>query len=102
MGSLKGPVVCLAKVAGSCSVSMPMIGSMNSRTEFSGLTGGGSKGKASGGALSSHVNMRRCMTVHCSFNSSSNGSGSMAENFNQNDEDYVNSSIVEAGMINIV
>ncbi|XLS79185.1 hypothetical protein HN51_063410 [Arachis hypogaea] len=41
--------------------------------------------------------MRKCKskTVHCSFNSPSNGSGSTAENFDENDEDYVNSSVVE-------
>lgn len=95
MGSLKGPIVCpvvRAKVAGLCSV--PMIGPMNAmciRTEFWGLKA--TKSKAT--ILSScHINMRKCKTVHCSFNSSSNGS--MAENFNEKDEDYVNSSIVEA------
>ncbi|CAI9284156.1 unnamed protein product [Lactuca saligna] len=35
-------------------------------------------------------------TVTCSFSSSSNGNGSMAESFNENDSDYVNSSVVEA------
>ncbi|KAF1001776.1 hypothetical protein AG4045_000687 [Apium graveolens] len=34
--------------------------------------------------------------VKCSFSSSSNGNGSTAENFNENDADYVNSSVVEA------
>ncbi|KAL4276704.1 hypothetical protein AHAS_Ahas20G0233800 [Arachis hypogaea] len=42
--------------------------------------------------------MRKCKskTVHCSFNSPSNGSGSTTENFDEKDEDYVNSSVVEA------
>ncbi|XP_020272559.1 bifunctional nuclease 2-like isoform X2 [Asparagus officinalis] len=34
--------------------------------------------------------------VRCSFSSSSDGSGSMAGNFNESDGDYVNSSVIEA------
>ncbi|KAI7754866.1 hypothetical protein M8C21_020700, partial [Ambrosia artemisiifolia] len=36
-------------------------------------------------------------TVTCTFSSSSNGNGSMAESFNENDSDYIDSSVVEAG-----
>ncbi|XP_061350705.1 bifunctional nuclease 1-like [Gastrolobium bilobum] len=97
MGSLKGQVVCLtvlAKVGGLCSV--PMTGPMNYarciRSEFWGLSA--TKAKAS--VLSCHINMRKCKAVNCSFNSPSNGGGSMAENFNEKDEDFVNSSVVEA------
>ena len=100
MGSLnlKGPIVIptvRAKVAGLCSV--PLIGPMKAkciRTEFWGLRC--SRDKAT--VLSFHINMRKCKskTVHCSFNSPSNGSGSTAENFDEKDEDYVNSSVVEA------
>ncbi|KAJ0577915.1 putative bifunctional nuclease domain-containing protein [Helianthus annuus] len=44
-----------------------------------------------------HVRKQRgSKTVTCSFSSSSNGNGSMAESFNENDSDYVNSSVVEA------
>ncbi|GLT92082.1 hypothetical protein SLE2022_099390 [Rubroshorea leprosula] len=46
--------------------------------------------------ITRRLNTRKCMTVQCTFSSSSNGNGSMAENFNENDEDYVNSSVVEA------
>ncbi|KAL5713305.1 Bifunctional nuclease 1 [Ranunculus cassubicifolius] len=35
-------------------------------------------------------------SICCSSKSSEDGNGSMAENFNENDEEYVNSSIVEA------
>ncbi|RYR51316.1 hypothetical protein Ahy_A06g026334 isoform B [Arachis hypogaea] len=106
MGSLQGPVLCPsvhAKLAGL--FSLPMIGPMNVRcfrSEFWGFKelGGGSGGgaKVKPGILSCNVHMRKCKTaVHCSFNSSSNdSSGSAAENFNEKDEDYVNSSIVEA------
>ncbi|XP_021736350.1 bifunctional nuclease 2-like isoform X1 [Chenopodium quinoa] len=40
------------------------------------------------------LNIRRLGTVHCTFSSSSNGSGSVTEK--ENDEDYVNSSVIEA------
>ncbi|KAK7280686.1 hypothetical protein RJT34_25753 [Clitoria ternatea] len=95
MGSLQGPVVCpsvRAKLAGFCSV--PVVGAMktNVRSEFWGL----SATKAKHSFLSCRVNTRKCRSVHCSFNSSSNDSGSTAENFDENDEDYVNSSVIEA------
>lgn len=41
------------------------------------------------------IKMRKCRRIHCS-SSSSWGNGSMAENFNDKDDEYVNSSIVEA------
>ncbi|RYR01006.1 hypothetical protein Ahy_B06g079871 [Arachis hypogaea] len=108
MGSLQGPVLCPsvhAKLAGL--FSLPMIGPMNVscvRSEFWGFkelgggSGSGGGAKVKPGILSCNVHMRKCKTaVHCSFNSSSNdSSGSAAENFNEKDEDYVNSSIVEA------
>ncbi|XLT05270.1 hypothetical protein HN51_044019 [Arachis hypogaea] len=64
------------------------------RTEFWGLKC--SRDKAT--VLSFHMNMRKCKskTVHCSFNSPSNGSGGTTENFDEKDKDYVNSSVVEA------
>ncbi|KAI9118133.1 hypothetical protein K1719_010465 [Acacia pycnantha] len=99
MGSLQGPVLCppvRAKLAGFCS--LPMIGPINHRclrSEFWGLKDL-SGGKAKARILSCHINVRKCKTVHCSFSSSSDGNGSMAENFNEKDEDYVNSSVVEA------
>ncbi|XP_020109585.1 bifunctional nuclease 2-like isoform X2 [Ananas comosus] len=40
--------------------------------------------------------VRKCCPVHCSFSSSSDGNGSMAGNFSENDGDYVNSSVMEA------
>ncbi|KAE9588368.1 putative bifunctional nuclease domain-containing protein [Lupinus albus] len=99
MGSLQGPAMCSsvpAKLAGLCS--LPMIGPMNVRfirSQFWGIKElSGSKAKPS--VLSCRVNTRKCKTVQCIFNSPSNGSGSMAGNFNENDEDYVNSSVIEA------
>lgn len=102
MGSLQGPVVCpsvRSKLVGFSS--LPMMGPIHARcirSEFWGLKEfNGSKAKAN--IFSFQINARKCKTVQCSFNSSSNGSGSMAENFNEKDEEYVNSSIVEAGML---
>lgn len=40
---------------------------------------------------------KRQWRVHCSFSSSSDDNGSMAGNFSANDEEYVNSSVMEAG-----
>ncbi|CAL0323825.1 unnamed protein product [Lupinus luteus] len=99
MGSMQGPAMCCsvpAKLASLCRI--PMIGPMNVRfirSEFWGIKElSGSKAKP--GALSYHVNTRKFKTVQCIFNSPSNGSGSTAGNFNENDEDYVNSSVIEA------
>lgn len=39
----------------------------------------------------------KSITITCTFSSSSNGNGSMAESFNENDSDYVDSTVVEAG-----
>ncbi|CAL0322381.1 unnamed protein product [Lupinus luteus] len=99
MGSLQGPAVCAsvhAKLASFCT--LPMIGPMNIRfirSEFWGIKEP-CGGKAKPSTLSCHVNMRKCKTAQCIFNSPSNGNGSTAENFNENDEDYVNSSVTEA------
>ncbi|CAL9760638.1 unnamed protein product [Musa acuminata subsp. burmannicoides] len=41
---------------------------------------------------------KRRWRVHCSFSSSSDGNGSMAGNFSANDEEYVNSSVMEAAV----
>ncbi|KAF8405273.1 hypothetical protein HHK36_010174 [Tetracentron sinense] len=48
------------------------------------------------GALPHEHHSGKSRRVRCSFNSSSNDNGRMAENFNENDEEYVNSSVVEA------
>ncbi|GAB2219891.1 hypothetical protein Droror1_Dr00007531 [Drosera rotundifolia] len=47
------------------------------------------------GTLTRECQARRLVTVSCAY-SSSNGNGSRAENFNESDEDYVNSSVLEA------
>ncbi|XP_028766044.1 bifunctional nuclease 1 isoform X2 [Neltuma alba] len=83
-------------LAGFCS--LPMIGPINAscmRSEFLGLKEF-SRGKAKANILFCQINARKRKVVQCNFNSSSNGSGSMAGNFNEKDEDYVNSSVIEA------
>ncbi len=103
MGTLQGPVICptvSAKQAGSYNLPMvgPFLKVRHLRSELWGLKAfSGCITKA--GFASRPRNARKCTRVHCTYSSSSNGNGSMAENFNENDEDYVNSSVLEAGML---
>ncbi|KAJ6708837.1 VON HIPPEL-LINDAU PROTEIN [Salix koriyanagi] len=97
MGSLQGPVICptvRAKQAGNHAFPMtgPLVKARLVRSELWGFKGY----KTKVGLASRQLKARRCNTVQCSLNSSSDGNGSTAENFNENDEDYVNSSVVEA------
>ncbi|XP_057973542.1 bifunctional nuclease 1-like [Malania oleifera] len=102
MGTLQGPVFCPAVRAKQPGVhSVPVNGPfvmMKARVlgnEFWGLKGVAVGRPKVGHQL--HLHVRKCKTTpYCSLSSSSNGNGSMAENFNENDEDYVNSSVVEA------
>lgn len=102
MASLQGPVICpavRAKQAGfyTLPVNVPLA---NARLVGNGLWRfkriNGYKTKV--GLFSPQLIAHGRYTLQCCLSSSSNGSGSTAENFNENDEDYVNSSIVEAGM----
>ncbi|KDO84647.1 hypothetical protein CISIN_1g019109mg [Citrus sinensis] len=101
MGSLQGPVFCPAVRArqGGLYNTVPSTGPVMKarffRSElwgFKGLTAV----KTKVGVFTRQQNARKCKIVQCTFSSSSNGNGSMAENFNENDEDFVNSSVVEA------
>lgn len=105
MGTLQGPVICPAVRAKQAGVyTLPV--SLPSRKKIlkSGLWGfrGNFGAKSKVGDVFYQLHMRKCKTLQCSFSSSSDGNGSMAENFNENDEDYVNSSIVEAGTLILV
>ncbi|OAY22714.1 bifunctional nuclease 1 [Manihot esculenta] len=100
MASLQGPVICpavRAKQAGfyTLPVNVPLA---NARLVGNGLWRfkriNGYKTKV--GLFSPQLIAHGRYTLQCCLSSSSNGSGSTAENFNENDEDYVNSSIVEA------
>ncbi|XP_068642509.1 bifunctional nuclease 2-like isoform X2 [Aristolochia californica] len=100
MRALQAPVICptiSAREARICGLSGNALRAKGGvlRSGFWGSKGRwGSQIKVKG--LSRRHHMATDMTVRCSFSSSSNGNGSMAENFNENDEDYVNSSVVEA------
>lgn len=95
MSTLQGPVVCPSvrgKQGGIPAVDGPL---MKAKIHRSGVCG-------FKGVNSHRVQVRHrpgSKTGTCSFSSSSNGNGSMAESFNENDSDYVNSSVVEAGKI---
>ncbi|KAG6382441.1 hypothetical protein SASPL_157890 [Salvia splendens] len=97
MATIHGPVVCpvvRAKQTGVCSVpvDLPLLKAKLIRSGFWGL-----KGLSSGVAnVSYRQNLRNCRPIRCSFSSSSDGNGSMAENFSESNADYVNSSVVEA------
>ncbi|CAA3011153.1 bifunctional nuclease 2 [Olea europaea subsp. europaea] len=97
MGSLQGPVLCpvvRAKQSGlySVPVKSPISKAKYIRSGFWGIRG----------INSDRINVSyrqyspKGKTIMCSFSSSSNGNGSMAGNSNENDADYVNSSVVEA------
>lgn len=102
MHSLQGPVVCpvvRAKLTdrSPIPVNSPVVKATRIlRSGFWGINGIHSR--------QCHVAQRTrpqiSKLITCTFSSSSNGNGSRAENFNENDADYVNSSVVEAGVPN--
>ncbi|KAF8377910.1 hypothetical protein HHK36_031298 [Tetracentron sinense] len=100
MGIIQGSVICppvRAKLAGvsTLPVNRPFMKAKILRSKFWGFKEN-CRGGIKVGALSNQHHARNCQTVHCSFSSSSNDNDSMAGNFNENDEEYVNSSVVEA------
>lgn len=101
MVSLQGPVICptvRSKQVGvyTLPVNGPFPRARLIRSDIWGFRGE-LDGKSKARAISRQLKLRKCRTtVHCTFSSSSDGNGSTAENFNENDEDYVNSSVVEA------
>ncbi|KAL3505323.1 hypothetical protein ACH5RR_035164 [Cinchona calisaya] len=96
MASLQGPVVCpviRAKRTGVYAVPFytPLVKANKLvRSGFWGLKG------INGVDVANQTRHRTNKMIRCTFSSSSNGNGSMAGNFNENDSDYVNSSVVEA------
>ncbi|XP_022769031.1 phosphatidylinositol/phosphatidylcholine transfer protein SFH6-like isoform X3 [Durio zibethinus] len=99
MVSLQGPVICPA-VRSKQVYTLPVNGPFpRARLHRSDIWGyrGVTDGKSQSRASSRQLKLRKCKTmVQCSLSSSSDENGSMAENFNENDENYVNSSLVEA------
>ncbi|MFQ6642074.1 hypothetical protein Gotur_018654 [Gossypium turneri] len=102
MVCLQGPVICPAVDSKQVGVyALPFNGPFpRTRLHRSDIWGyrGIVDGKGKPCGISGHLKRRRRFntTVQCIFSSSSDGNGSRAENFNENNEDYVNSSVVEA------
>ncbi|CAI0436051.1 unnamed protein product [Linum tenue] len=101
MALLQGPVICpavRAKQAGFYMCTVPVMNCCVVRARFVGNELLGSKGfhgeKSKVGGLVSR-SRRNFSKVQCALSSSSSDNGNMA-NFNEQDEDYLNSSVVEA------
>lgn len=96
MRSLQAPVVCPAirpKKVGACASLVNYTG-LKPRSQF-----WGNRTKSVKSQVTT-ITLRLCnKSIKCVFSSHSDGSGSTAENFNENDEEYVNSSVVEAGKL---
>ncbi|KAL1210143.1 Bifunctional nuclease 1 [Cardamine amara subsp. amara] len=94
MRSLQAPVVCPAirpRQVGAC-VSLVNYTGLKPRSQFF-----GNRTKAVKSQVTTTITLRWCnKSIKCVFSSHSDGNGSTAENFNENDEEYVNSSVVEA------
>lgn len=105
MAIIEGPVICRPAVehAKQARVSTPIIYTSLIKTRHLRSGFWGSKVRCRSittvGALSIQPCERKGWPVRCSFSSSSDGNGSMAGNFSENDEEYVNSSVIEAGIL---
>lgn len=100
MGALQRPTTCStvgAKKLGDCStpVNVHVIKSNMFRSRFWGYTSV-AKPRSNAGVLALPPRLPRVLTVNCTYSSSSNGNGSRAENFKEKDEDYINSTVIEA------
>lgn len=100
MGTMQGPVILPTIRAKQVSAHpVPVNGSLTRATmPKSGIWGAKDvlRRRINAGIFTRTVHIRKIGTVHCTFSSSSNGRGSRAENFKENDEDYVNSTVLEA------
>lgn len=102
--AMEGPILCRAVMQAKLPVTMIS----NS------LTKSGQLGTAFLGCVCKYRNITRLIspiyqpaqknfaTVCGSFSSSSDGNGYMAGNFSESDEDYVNSTVLEAGTLPLV
>lgn len=100
MATLQGPVICptvRAKHVGvyAAPVNGPLARTSMLRSGFSGCVNGFRR-NTNAGVCTRPRHTRRVGMIQCTFSSSSNGNGSKAENFSEKDEDYVNSSVIEA------
>lgn len=98
MGTLQGPVICPSLRAKQVSAHPVPINASLTTMLKSGIWE--SKNvflqSTNAGIFTRPLHIRRIGTIRCTFSSSSNGSGSRAENFKESDEDYVDSSVTEA------
>lgn len=99
MGALQGPVICpTVSVKNEIIVSVfpltvaPAKRSSYLRSRFWGFNKRNCKARI----CSENLSKSPYSGVQCSSSMSSNN-GSMADSFSENDEDYVNSSVIEAG-----
>ncbi|KAG5542354.1 hypothetical protein RHGRI_022033 [Rhododendron griersonianum] len=95
MVSLQGPVVCPALRAKHMVVNALPVNGPLTKAEIRRSESWGFRRINGNGINVGRLHVRKYKKVQSSFNSSSNGNGSMAE-INENDEDYVNCSVVEA------
>lgn len=105
MRSLQAPVVCPAirpRQVGACGSSLVSYNGLKPRFLRSQFWGNRTKGvKSQVTTITLRLHPRKS-SIKCVFSSHSDGTGSTAENFNENDEEYVNSSVVEAGKLKLV
>ncbi|XP_072991058.1 bifunctional nuclease 2-like isoform X2 [Typha latifolia] len=98
---LEGPVLCRPIVhAKHLRVPSMLISSPPNKARNIGSGFGGSPGRCRSivGIISVpfRPSERKGSPVRCSYSSSSDGNGSMAGDFSENNDDYVNSSVIEA------
>ncbi|GER26552.1 bifunctional nuclease 1 [Striga asiatica] len=98
MASLQGPVICPVVHARQNQVHSVPFDSPFLKAKFvrNGLWGLKRLNVGHTNHVGYRKNSRKCNMIRNSFSSSSDGNGSMAGNSNENDSDYVNSSVVEA------
>ncbi|AAF98407.1 Unknown protein [Arabidopsis thaliana] len=99
MRSLQAPVVCPSVRPRQLGVSALLVNCSVSKTrslrkQFWGNQTKNDKSQAA--TVNLRLHLRRYKSIKCLFSSHSDGTGSTAENFNENDEDYVKSSVLEA------
>ncbi|PKA65279.1 Bifunctional nuclease 1 [Apostasia shenzhenica] len=101
MATLEGAVICQSAFHSkfsSVSAQSVNVFSPKHKNQKPGLWGykGIFEGALTSGVPPVRLVQRRIGLIHFAYRSSSDGNGSMAENFNENDAEYVNSSVIEA------
>lgn len=97
MRSLQAPIVCPSVRPRQLGVSASLVNCSVSRTRSLRNQFWGNQTRNVKSQVATVNLRRRSKSIQCLFSSHSDGTGSTAENFNENDEDYVKSSVLEAG-----